>query len=611
MHLRRRLAPRSAPAAPRRRVSRLGSLIAFLLGSCGGPPKGPPGARRPPATRRRRGRRAGGAPRRPPPLRPTPPAPGRPSICSPTASTRSRTARDGWSSTPERSTSSSTSTADGRPPGCSARRTKGTRRRWWPGCRRCCSSRSTPTATARAARARRRDAVAHDARARPAAARLGVRERKAGRHARGRHRRASATTSRSRRRCCTSGDNRVRLTFRSAANVAGGKRAAAALTAVALGPAALRPPPGRARAGGGARRGSRRRAPARASCPAASSRVSFYLQLPAGAAARVRTGRADRRRPGAGARRGRRPAHAHRLRRQRDPASGPTRSSTSAPPAARPRASISVAQATDGIAWAEPRIVVKAPAAAAPPAPLPRFDHIFVWMVDTLRADKLRAYNPKSARADPELRRVRRGRDPLRVGAGPRHLVAAVARVAADRRLPDGAQGDRARGAPVQGGPLRRRGDEEGRLQDRDVLVERLHLVQVGVRPRLGHQPQLHPRIRSPTAPSTCGRRPRPGWSPASPSASSPTSRPSSPTSPTRPRRSSSPSTGTSPTWGRSSRRSPAFSSASSRAASSRSTTTTRPTSRRCTTARSPAATPPSRPSSPTSSRWGSTTSRR
>ena len=48
------------------------------------------------------------------------------------------------------------------------------------------------------------------------------------------------------------------------------------------------------------------------------------------------------------------------------------------------------------VAWGEPRVVVKAPAAPAGRGKTPRFDHIFVWMVDTLRADKVHAYNPKT-----------------------------------------------------------------------------------------------------------------------------------------------------------------------------------------------------------------------
>src|SRR4029079_9898448 len=40
------------------------------------------------------------------------------------------------------------------------------------------------------------------------------------------------------------GDNRVRLTFKSAVDIPGGKRAAAAVTSLALGPASLGPPAG-------------------------------------------------------------------------------------------------------------------------------------------------------------------------------------------------------------------------------------------------------------------------------------------------------------------------------------------------------------------------------
>src|SRR5207249_3879662 len=47
------------------------------------------------------------------------------------------------------------------------------------------------------------------------------------------------------------------------------------------------------------------------------------------------------------------------------------------------------------VAWAEPRVIVKAPP-AAPAAATPKIDHIYVWMVDTLRADKVHVYNPKT-----------------------------------------------------------------------------------------------------------------------------------------------------------------------------------------------------------------------
>ncbi len=71
------------------------------------------------------------------------------------------------------------------------------------------------------------------------------------------------------------------------------------------------------------------------------------------------------------------------------------RSSIWALPLAGPRASISSPKEPPGVAWADPRIVVKAPTVAMPESH-PRFDHIFVWMVDTLRADKVHAFNPKT-----------------------------------------------------------------------------------------------------------------------------------------------------------------------------------------------------------------------
>src|SRR5262249_46376868 len=75
------------------------------------------------------------------------------------------------------------------------------------------------------------------------------------------------------------GDNRVRLTFKTAATLPGGKRAAAALKLVALGPAALGPPktdPGIV----AVRQVNGRRALVPGG---GASRTSFYVQLPAGA----------------------------------------------------------------------------------------------------------------------------------------------------------------------------------------------------------------------------------------------------------------------------------------------------------------------------------------
>src|SRR5262245_18970465 len=79
------------------------------------------------------------------------------------------------------------------------------------------------------------------------------------------------------------GDNRVRLTFKSAADVAGGKRAAAAVTSLALGPASLGPPAGSLEPLA-AREVQLSGAQRRALVPGgAGSRLSFYIQLPAGA----------------------------------------------------------------------------------------------------------------------------------------------------------------------------------------------------------------------------------------------------------------------------------------------------------------------------------------
>ena len=47
-----------------------------------------------------------------------------------------------------------------------------------------------------------------------------------------------------------------------------------------------------------------------------------------------------------------------------------------------------------GMAWGKPRVLVPG---AIPPAPAKRkFERIYVWMIDTLRADKVRLYNPKT-----------------------------------------------------------------------------------------------------------------------------------------------------------------------------------------------------------------------
>ncbi len=189
------------------------------------------------------------------------------------------------------------------------------------------------------------------------------------------------------------GDNRVRLTFRAAANLPGGKRGAAALKLVAFGPASLPAPktePGIVAVQdvtvGGAKR--------RALVPGgASSRVSFYTQLPASAELALGYGAAT--------------AGATAL--VRVSVDGqPTRTLHEGPvkaqwtdivlplgAAAGQAVRIDLIARGGDVAWAEPRVVVKAPP-APPAAATPRIEHIYVWMVDTLRADKVHVFNPKT-----------------------------------------------------------------------------------------------------------------------------------------------------------------------------------------------------------------------
>ena len=192
------------------------------------------------------------------------------------------------------------------------------------------------------------------------------------------------------------GDNRVRLQFKGAADVAGGKRAAAAVTSLAFGPAALGPPtdagaPIAAREVdlGGARR--------RALVPGgAGSRISYYLQLPEGAHLAFGYGAAT---PG-GSVLAQVAVDGKPARTVHEGNVGATWSDAlvdlGAAGGQAARIDL-IARGTKGdLAWGEPRVVVKSPAPAAAPSPQPKFDHIFVWMVDTLRADKLRPYNAKT-----------------------------------------------------------------------------------------------------------------------------------------------------------------------------------------------------------------------
>jgi arylsulfatase A-like enzyme len=200
------------------------------------------------------------------------------------------------------------------------------------------------------------------------------------------------------------GDNRVRLTFKSAVDVPGGKRAAAAVTLLALGPASLGPPAG-SLAPLAAREVDLSGARRRALVPGgAASRVSFYVQLPEGAHLAFATGAPT---PGGSvlaqvAVDGKPARTVHEANVGAGAGWTDALVDLGAAGGQAARIDLIVRGAKGDVAWGEPRIVVKAPPAAAQAtAQQPKFDHIFVWMVDTLRADKLRPYNAKSRVATP------------------------------------------------------------------------------------------------------------------------------------------------------------------------------------------------------------------
>ncbi|HXT95059.1 MAG TPA: sulfatase [Polyangia bacterium] len=194
------------------------------------------------------------------------------------------------------------------------------------------------------------------------------------------------------------GDNRVRLTFKSAVNVPGGKRSAAAIQQIALGSASLGSPPAdlgivearAANVGGVARRAL--------VAGGHGSRISYYVQLPPAAHLAVGVGgEGNAPAPGGTA--------LVRVAVDGQPArtlhEGPIGSRWNdllldCGAAAGHAARIDFVARGGAVAWAEPRVVVKAPPHAAPPSPEPHFDHLYVWMVDTFRADKMHAYNPKT-----------------------------------------------------------------------------------------------------------------------------------------------------------------------------------------------------------------------
>lgn len=192
------------------------------------------------------------------------------------------------------------------------------------------------------------------------------------------------------------GENRVRLTFRNAAAIAGGKRTAAAIESIEIGPPRPSNVPGLPAT-------SRALPPSSqvdiegAKKPAIiipeASRLSYYVQVPAKAKLVVAFA-------GAG------PGVTAELRVARDGAepvvlhSGPapqqlTHGAYDLTAFATQAVRIDLISRGGGITWAEPRLLV--PGAPTRSANAKRkFEHIYVWMCDTLRADKVRVYNPKT-----------------------------------------------------------------------------------------------------------------------------------------------------------------------------------------------------------------------
>ena len=187
------------------------------------------------------------------------------------------------------------------------------------------------------------------------------------------------------------GENRVRFTFRSASG-SGNHRSAAAFTDLTLGPSSGAPPePVGAASREVTAGGAKRRA---LGIAGKSSRLSFFLQIPEGASlALSHAGQA---------------AGAHAIVRVSVDGQKPrvlldavsdtkwTDATLPLGAAAGQAARVDLISHGGTVDWAGLRLVVKAAPGPKPPADAPRADHIFIWMVDTLRADKVHVFNPKT-----------------------------------------------------------------------------------------------------------------------------------------------------------------------------------------------------------------------
>lgn len=188
------------------------------------------------------------------------------------------------------------------------------------------------------------------------------------------------------------GENRVRLTFRLSASLPGGRRSPAALARIVLGPAQQEAPPPEKPALDPAEQ-TLGGATKRAFVLPGPGRLSFFVQVPAAGKLALAFGA-----PAAGA--------TVAVRIARDGAAtrtlfdGPvaegrfTEAAWDLSAEAGKAVRVDLVGRTGATVWGTPRLMVPAPAAA--PLPEKRFTRIFVWMVDTLRADKVRVYNPKT-----------------------------------------------------------------------------------------------------------------------------------------------------------------------------------------------------------------------
>jgi arylsulfatase A-like enzyme len=192
----------------------------------------------------------------------------------------------------------------------------------------------------------------------------------------------------------TAGENRIRLTFRNAAAIAGGKRAAAAIEGIEIGQprkdAAGKLPPVRALARPVARQVAGQSKSALV-LPEAS-RLSYYVEVPAKAKLALSYAATG---PGVTAlvrvaRDGAAPTELF----QGAAAERYTDAAWDLGAFAGQAVRIDLISRGGGMVWAEPRLMV----AAATPAATPNrtYKHVFVWMCDTLRADKVHVYNPKT-----------------------------------------------------------------------------------------------------------------------------------------------------------------------------------------------------------------------